>query len=174
MKLYDRLGNEIGELYDMSEPGEVDNATEISDNGIELIKSFEGFRSNPYYDSVGVPTIGYGTTRYLDGTKVSMSDKPISKDEATALLKKQVSDIYGKAVNDYKTIDTNQNQFDAMTSLCYNIGTGAFKSSTLLKKHNAGDFKGAADEFLRWVYAGGQVLQGLVNRREKEREIYLS
>ena len=82
--------------------------------------------------------------------------------------------IFECTVNDAITGVLTQNQFDALVSLTYNIGSGAFKNSTLLKKLNAGDYKGAANQFDVWVNAGGKRLQGLVNRRAKEKELFLS
>lgn len=169
MKIYDINQNVIGEIYDMI-------ATEmtISKNGLELIKYFEGFRSKPYLCPAGVPTIGYGSTYYANGTKVTLSDDDISEADATSLLEYQVMSVYGEAVNRYTTVMNNQNHFDALTSFTYNLGEGNLKSSTLLKKHNLGDYAGAGDEFLKWVYSNGKVLQGLVERRESERKLYLS
>ena len=80
---------------------------------------------------------------------------------------------FESAVNSAVTVPINQNQFDALVSLAYNIGTGAFKESTLIKKLNAGDIRGAADQFDVWVNAGGKRMQGLVNRRAKEKEVFL-
>lgn len=145
----------------------------ISKSGLEIIKEFEGFRSKPYLCSAGVATIGYGTTVYSNGTKVRLSDKPISVEEATDMLQYQCDRVYGHCVSG-KAISSTQNQFDAMVSFTYNVGCGAFGSSTLLRKHNARDYKGAADEFLRWNKAGGKILNGLVRRRDAERKLYLT
>ena len=174
MFIYNIDGKVIGELYDVED---VDVPTKIemkiSENGLDLIKLFEGFRSNPYLCPAGVPTIGYGSTRYNNGNKVTMNDKAISKEYATGMLEYQCNTIYGDAVNDYTTIMNDQNQFDALTSFTYNLGAGALKASTLLKKHNKGDFEGASKEFSKWVYADGEVLEGLVIRREKEKDLYI-
>jgi lysozyme len=78
------------------------------------------------------------------------------------------------AVNNAVTVPLNQNQFDALVSLAYNIGTNAFSKSTLVKKLNANDIRGAADQFDVWVNAGGKRMQGLVNRRAKEKALFLS
>ena len=80
---------------------------------------------------------------------------------------------FEKTVNDLVKVPLTQNQFDALVSLTYNIGTGAFEKSTLLKKLNTGDYQGAADQFTVWNKGGGKVLQGLVNRRAKEKEVFL-
>ena len=146
----------------------------ISDKGIELIEMFESFRAEPYLDAVGVPTIGFGTTRYSNGERVRMDDKPISRDEAADIMRKQINDTYGAAVNKYATAPTTQDQFDALTSFTYNLGTGSLRKSTLLKYHNEKNYGMAANEFKKWVKAGGVTLKGLVNRRNAERELYES
>lgn len=145
----------------------------ISQNGINLIKGFEGLRLQPYLDSVGVPTIGYGSTYCICGSKITMQSKPITEAVAEFMLRTNVQ-IYVDAVNKAITKIPTQNQFDAMVSLCYNIGVGNFSKSTLVKKFNQGDIQGTADQFPRWNLAGGKVLQGLVNRRAKERVLFLS
>ena len=142
--------------------------------GIELIKRFEGFSAEPYICPAGVPTIGYGATYYPGGRKVTMSDDAITEEEATQLLANMLG-VYEEPVNDSVTSDINQNQFDALVSFTYNLGAGAFKSSTLLKKVNADPCDPSiAFEFSRWVKAGGRVLQGLVKRRDAETELYFS
>jgi len=146
----------------------------ISKAGIELIKEFEGFSAKPYLDVALVPTIGYGTTHYTGGQKVTLNDAPLDELSATYLLAKQVDEMYGHAVDAYTTQPTTQNQFDALTSFAYNLGAGALRGSTLLKKHNAGDYNGAANEFGKWTHAGGKVVRGLVARRDKEKELYLA
>ena len=145
----------------------------LSNEGTNLIKEFESFRSNPYHCSAGVATIGYGTTIYPDGTRVSMSDSPITEREASDFLRITIDKDYGKCVNDYVNVNLTQNQFDALVSFTYNLGCGSLKSSTLLKRVNEERHLEAADEFLKWVYANGEVLNGLVRRREAERELYL-
>ena len=145
----------------------------ISKDGLDLIKSFEGFRSKPYLCPAGVPTIGYGTTYYEDGTHVTLDDEPVTKKEATKMLEEQVNRVYGSTVSRYVTSDTTQNQYNALVSFTYNLGAGNLKSSTLLKKHNRGDYKGASKEFKKWVKAGGKKLKGLERRRKAEKELYL-
>jgi lysozyme len=144
----------------------------ISENGLNLIKEFEGFRSAPYLDAVGVPTIGYGATYYPNGKKVTMNDIPISEKQATDLLRNMVV-VYENAVDALVVPLINQNQFDALVSFTYNLGKGALKSSTLLKRVNANpndpDIK---NQFNKWVKAGGRTLQGLVKRRAKEANLY--
>jgi len=145
----------------------------ISKFGLEIIKYFEGFREEPYLCSAGKPTIGFGSTYYADGTAVTMDDDPITEEEATILLEQTVNEEYSITVDEGVLVEVNQQQCDAMISLTYNIGSGAFLSSTLLKYCNLEEHQQAADEFLKWVYVNGEVSQGLVNRRAVERELYL-
>lgn len=145
---------------------------EISANGIDLIKSFEGFSASTYLCPANVATIGYGSTVYADGTHVTLKDKPISEEEARYLLCKQVNDYYGQAVNRYVQVEINQNQFDALCSFAYNLGVGSLKSSTLLRKLNLGEYASASNQFLRWNRAGGKVLKGLVRRRKAEKDLF--
>jgi len=108
----------------------------ISPFGLAIIKYFEGFRAEPYLCSAGVPTIGYGSTYYEDGTKVTLDDEPITEEDATILLEQTVNDEYSITVDEGVLVDVNQQQFDAMVSLTYNIGSGAFLGSTLLEHCN--------------------------------------
>lgn len=144
----------------------------ISSKGLDLIKEFEGFSAEPYLCPGGIPTIGYGNTYYGDGTKVSLEDKSITKDYAECMLEKSINDVYSKCVNDNAPRTQMQRRFDALVSFTYNLGCGNLKSSTLLKKHNLGDFIGAEKEFIRWNKAGGKVLAGLTRRREAESKLY--
>ena len=179
MKLYNKNGLVIGEIYEENavvnpEPESVDTYMYISEHGLSMIEYFEGFRSNPYLCPAGVPTIGFGTTVYPNGTRVTMQDKSISENEARQMLREQVNKLYGDAVNRLVYVPLYQYQFDALSSFTYNLGEGNLKSSTLLKRVNENRHLEAADEFLKWVYANGEVMQGLVNRREAERKMYLS
>ena len=140
----------------------------ISTNGIDLICSFEGLRLKAYDDGVGVWTIGYGTT-VIDGTKVKKGDT-CTLEQARSYMANDLKK-FESAVNQVK-VPLNQNQYDALVSLAYNIGVGAFLSSTLFKKLNAKDYKGAAEQFDRWNRAGGKVMRGLTNRRAKERKLF--
>ena len=142
-------------------------------NNTDIIIQFEGFESDPYFCPAGVATIGYGSTRYANGKAVLMGDKAITKDEAMTLLYDTL-DTYEKAIHDNVKVPINQNQFDALVSFVYNVGTGNFAKSTLLKKLNNADYKGAADEFLRWNRGGGKVLNGLTRRRDAERSLFLT
>ncbi|MGS4272710.1 lysozyme [Serratia marcescens] len=144
----------------------------ISKNGIELIKRFEGLELKAYQDSVGVWTIGYGWTQTVDGKKIAPG---MRIDQATAdrLLKCGVVQ-YEQGVNQLVKVRITQGQFDALVSFAYNLGLRSLSTSTLLQKLNAGDKQGAADEFGKWVNAGGKRLDGLVARRAAEREMFLS
>lgn len=144
---------------------------EVSKNGIDLIAGFEGFVSKPYLDPIGIPTIGYGNTFYLNGKKVTLNDAPISEIEARKLLS-IIANKFGQQVKEV-TRELNQNQFDAVVSFVYNVGIGNYKKSTLLKKINANPCDASiAYEFSRWNKAGGKILSGLVKRRKKEAELY--
>lgn len=142
-----------------------------SDKCLKLIAKFEGLRLKPYLDAIGVPTIGYGNTYYLDGSKVTMKDKPISKDEAWALLQDHVDDFITRV--DKLAPGLNENQLSALTSFAYNVGLGNLKKSTLLKKVKANKVDPTIKaEFLKWDRAGGKVLPGLTKRRVEESELY--
>lgn len=137
-----------------------------SQRGLSLIKSFEGLRLQSYQDAVGVWTIGYGTTRGVTG---GMS---ISKEQAERMLLQDVQ-RFEPEVHRLVTAQLNQNQWDALVSFTYNLGSANLKSSTLRRLINAGDYAGAAEQFPRWNKAGGKVLPGLVRRRAAERDLFL-
>lgn len=141
--------------------------------GLNLIKKYEGLRLSSYLCPVGIPTIGYGSTRYPNGKKVILGEKLANEKEATQLLLSTLSP-FEAAVNKHLP-NLNQCQFDALVSFTYNLGTGAFVKSTLLKKAkvNAAD-PSIVDEFLKWNKAGGKVLAGLTNRRRDEANLYFS
>lgn len=145
---------------------------QTSQKGFELIKRFEGCELTAYQDSVGVWTIGYGWTQQVNGVPVN-AGMTISQACADKLLS-SCAVQYEQAVDRLVTTTINQNQFDALVGFTYNLGVTALEGSTLLKKLNAGDVDGAADEFLRWNKAGGKVLSGLTRRRAAERELFLS
>lgn len=140
---------------------------------IELIKRFEGFSAKPYPCPAGVPTIGYGSTRDTDGKAITLQHPPITEAQARALLAATLV-TYENAVTRYVKVPLNQNQFDALVDFAYNAGAKNLLTSTLLKKLNAGDYIGASKEFSKWVYGGGKKLNGLVKRREAERQLFIS
>lgn len=144
-----------------------------SNKCIELIKRFEGFSAKPYLCPAGVPTIGYGSTRDTDGKAITMQHPPITEAQAKSLLMATLT-TYENAVNRYVKVPLNQNQFDALVDFAYNAGAKNLLTSTLLKKLNAGDYAGASKEISKWVYGGGKKLNGLVKRREAERQLFIS
>ena len=149
------------------------NQMKLSANGFKLLGELEGIVLRPYRDSVGIPTIGIGSTYYEDGTKVKMSDKAITKERAIQLAKNVVKSFEAQ-VNKSILPTMVQNQFDAMVLLCYNIGESGFARSSVVRNFNAGNIQKAADSFLLWNKAGGKVVRGLVNRRNIERTLFLS
>ena len=138
----------------------------ISQTGIDLIKDFEGFRSEPYRCSANVPTIGFGSTH-----GVTMESTPITLAEGEALLKRDLV-RFERAVHRLCPVPLTQGQYDALVSFSFN--TGSLSASTLRRKLMREDYIGAADEFPRWVFAAGRRLAGLVRRREAERVLFLS
>lgn len=138
----------------------------ISEDGLNIIKKYEGFRANAYYCPAGVLTIGYGHTKGVQKCDI------ITHDEAEQILKEDI-EWAESAINLLVKMPINQNQFDALTSFVFNLGANNFKSSTLLKKINMQDFSGAAKEFARWKFAGGKILNGLVKRRAEEAALFI-
>ncbi len=151
----------------------------INTNGIELIKKYEGCRLQAYFDSVGIPTIGYGRTK-----NVKIGDT-CSLAQATAWLLEDIEDAEN-IVNEYVTAKITENQRAALTSFVYNIGAGVEGEkdglcelkdggqSHLLIYTNMGAFGKAADQFLLWAKAGGVTVMGLIRRRTDERTLYLT
>jgi lysozyme len=139
----------------------------LSRAGLDFIKQAEGFRSRAYQDSAGVWTIGYGHTGNVRPGDV------VTEAEALDLLAKDAA-ASEAAVDRLVTVQINQQQFDALVSFCFNLGAGALEGSTLLRLLNDGDFAGAADQFQRWVYAGGTQLPGLAKRRAAEARMFAS
>lgn len=140
----------------------------INQSGLDLIKSFEGFRASPYICPAGVLTIGYGTT----GKRVKAGMPPVTKATAEQWLREDVQ-VFEQAVDRLVTVPLTSNQFSALVSFVYNIGSGAFASSTLLKRLNAKLYSEAAAQFERWNKGGGKVLPGLTRRRQAEKALFL-
>lgn len=143
----------------------------LTQEGIDLIKQFEGWRSNAYQDSVGVWTIGYGHTSNAGPPKVHSGLK-ITLSEGETILRRDLK-TFENAVARNVTVPLNPNQYSALVSFCYNVGPGNFARSTLRRRLNTGDYLGASKEFLKWNKAGGTVLAGLVRRREAEQALFL-
>lgn len=140
----------------------------INKTGIDLIKSFEGCRLAAYLDTGGVPTIGYGHT----GPGVQIGLK-WSQSRADSQLVADVTQ-FAHAVGNACKVEPNDNQLSAMTSLAYNIGVAAFKSSSVLRLHNQRKFAEAANAFSMWKKDNGEVVAGLVRRRAAEAQLYLT
>lgn len=138
---------------------------QLSDNGLNLIKAFEGLRLDAYYDPGGTLTIGYGHTAGVQ------PGQHITPQDAADLLRQDLA-WAEQCVDRYVTAPITQEQYDALVSLVFNIGCGAFMQSTLLRKLNAGDYESAAEQFGVWIKAGGKVLPGLVRRREDEEQLF--
>jgi lysozyme len=148
--------------------------TTSSSKGIDLVKSYEGFSSKPYLCPANVVTIGYGTTRYPNGVKITLKDAPITEAKALEYLMLDMKS-FERNVDSYCRDDINQNQFDALVSFCYNVGPNALKASTLLKKVNINpNDPSIANEFAKWNKGAGRVLKGLVRRRKEEAQLYFS
>lgn len=147
-----------------------DDDLEISKDGIELIKHFEGFKANAYLCPAGVWTIGYGTIRYANGKKVREGDK-CTKAQATGYLKDDIT-RFEKSVNKLVTVPLQQHQFDALVCWTYNLGVTNLKNSTMLKVLNKGLYDQVPDQMRRWNRAGGKVLKGLTRRREAEAVLF--
>ena len=136
------------------------------EKAIDLIKKYEGFSARPYKCPAGVLTIGYGRT-------IDVRPYEITTEKAeTIWLDKYVKTIADQILALVK-VELSNNQICALIDFVYNLGIGNFKSSTLLRKINQGDFSAAANEFLKWNKAGGIVLKGLENRRIAERMLFL-
>lgn len=154
----------------------------LDNKGYLLIATFEGLRLKPYLCSAGVPTIGYGSTFYPSGRKVTMRDKPITQETAFWMLK-QVANMFAKDVDSLVTSNINQNQFNALVSFAFNLGSDidadnipeGLGDSRLLRRVNANpNDPEIAREFVKWNKAGGRVLDGLTKRRLKEAELYFT
>ena len=138
-------------------------ALSLSAAALVGIAAHEGYVGHAYQDIVGVWTIGFGTTENV---------KPGDRIDPVRALKRKMTDVekFEGALKTCVKVPLHQHEYDAFISLAYNIGSSAFCSSTLVRKLNASDYTGACKEILRWNRAGGQVVQGLVNRRQAEYE----
>lgn len=133
-----------------------------------LIRQCEGLKLKAYLDPVNILTIGYGHT----GPDVT-DGKKITVDEAEFLLQTDVTHAADSVLQLTNGV-VNQGQLDALTDFVFNLGSSKLRSSTLLQKHKAGNYAGAAAEFSRWIYAGGRICAGLIKRRAAETHLYLS
>ena len=137
----------------------------------DLIRKYEGFSAKPYKDVAGIPTIGYGTTYYPNGVKVTMKDPSVTTGHAETYLENHVNGVASSVLRLVK-VALRQGQLDALTSLVYNIGIGNFSASTLLRVLNQGKYTAASDQILVWSKAGGVVVRGLELRRESEKVLF--
>ena len=149
----------------------VNGQLDISDNGYAIIRDAEGFRSTAYLDTGGVWTIGFGTIKYPNGTSVKKGDT-CTRNEAEQWLKNDCVWV-DACLDKYVKVNLNQNQFDALASFVYNIGETAFIKSTMLTLINQNSLTSAASQFDRWVFDNGKRIQGLVNRRAREKSLFL-
>lgn len=145
------------------------------DIAAELCRRFEGFRTKPYICPAGVPTIGYGSTYYADGRKVTMQDAPISEPAARELLMRELFHTYTPGVLrqcpgllPLALLQDDWRKLNAIVDFAYNLGVGRLQTSTLRRKINAQDWQGAKEQLMLWVRGGGRVLPGLVARRKAE------
>jgi lysozyme len=152
----------------------------MSQHGLELLEQWEGFKSEVYKDSAGLPTIGVGhllTKSELSSGKIVINGVAVSY--ANGLTDQQVTNLLAQdvkpaeqCVNSGVKVSLNQDQFDALVSFTFNVGGGAFTNSTLLKVLNQGKYDQVPDQLRRWTRSGGKVVQGLVNRRENEIKLW--
>lgn len=137
----------------------------IGEAGLALIKEFEGCKLIAYQDSVGIWTIGYGSTRDVHKGMI------IDATEAEIRLLRDL-EVAEKCVTNSVTVPITSNQADALISFTFNLGCGNLRKSTLLRRLNDGDDEGAANEFTKWDMAGGKVLPGLTRRRLAEQALF--
>ena len=134
-----------------------------------LCRVFEGFKSKPYLCPAGVPTIGYGSTYYGNGTKVTLQDVPISEVDARALLLHELQYTYTPGVLRLcPQLVTDERRLNAIVDFVFNAGIGRLQTSTLRRKINERDWLAAEAELNKWVRGGGKILPGLVKRRQAE------
>lgn len=150
----------------------------LSQRGLDLIAEVEGLMLKPYKDVAGLWTIGVGHLLTKDELSTGTVNgyawrNGISHSQALDILSVD-AEIAERAVNRYVEVPLSQHQFDALVSFVFNVGSGAFKKSTLLRKLNAGDYQSVPSEMKRWNKAGGKVVKGLINRRNKEIKLWLS
>lgn len=135
---------------------------------MELVQKFEGLSLIRYGDATGLPTIGYGHL-----IKPDEHYEEISEDEALELLHCDLQ-IAGSAVERLIKVSLDDNEFSALVDFVFNLGSGVLQASTLRRNLNRGDYKGAAEQFNKWVYAGANKLPGLITRRNVERKLFLT
>jgi lysozyme len=145
---------------------------EMTDEGLALIKTFEGFRARAYRDPVGVWTIGYGHTS-MAGAPDVRAGMVVSEAEAAEILRRDV-EMFARGVRERLTRKVSDAQFSALVSFAYNVGLGALAKSSVLRAVNAGDFEAVPRRLSLWTKAGGRTLPGLVRRRAAEAALFVS
>jgi len=153
-------------------PHPANDDLDISATGVGLVARFEGFRPDWYRDAVGVWTIGFGTTEAVEGVSRAKIDAPISRKRGRTFLRRGLR-AAEQCVHHIANVPLQQSQYDALVSWVYNVGCRAAEGSTLRRRLAERRYTGAADELLRWVWAGGKRLDGLVRRRKAERALFL-
>jgi lysozyme len=134
-----------------------------------LCRQFEGFRSKPYLCPAGIPTIGYGSTYYSDGRKVTLGDDPMDESNARALLMIELEHTYLPGVlRNCPILATDEKKCNAIVDFVYNLGIGRLQTSTLKRKINAQEWEAAQEQLMLWTKGGGKVLPGLLKRRQAE------
>lgn len=146
-------------------------ARQINAHGLDKLKQWEGLRKTAYKDSAGVWTIGYGHTAAA-GSPRPTPKMTITEQKAEEILTSDLTQ-YEKAVEQSVKVTLTDNQFAALVSFTYNVGIGAFKNSTLLKKLNKGEYDAVPSEMMKWVKCGGKQNQGLINRRRAEGYLWM-
>lgn len=146
---------------------------QINAQGLAIIKHYEGFKSDPYVCPAGYWTIGYGSIRDKHRRRVHADTDSISTIEGEMLLLLELDEVerYVKAL---VNVELTENQFSALCSFVFNVGSGRFKASTLRAKLNRGDYEGASEQFKWWRKGGGRILKGLVLRRQAETDLFLA
>ena len=144
----------------------------MTDEGLDLIKLYEGYSSSPYLCPANHWTIGYGAIWGMDDKRVTEDHPDINKDQADYLLRRDVKKSQVAVLRLIK-VPLEDGQFNSLCSFVFNLGSGSLQSSTLRRKINRGDYIGAANEFPRWIWAGGRKLKGLIKRRNDERLMFL-
>ena len=143
----------------------------INAAGLYVIQQSEGYSASVYRCPADRWTIGYGSTWDIHGAAIKKDQPDITKDEGEALLRRELAHVEN-SVRTLIKVPLNENQFSAVCSLAYNIGTGNLQSSTLRSKLNRMDYSGASDEFPKWRRASGKIMRGLVKRRAIEQELF--
>jgi len=135
----------------------------------ELCRKYEGYRAKPYLCPANVATIGYGSTYYADGKKVTLQDPPMDEPTARALLLVELEHTYLPGVlRNCPILITDERKCNSIVDFAYNCGVGRLQTSTLKRKINANDWEGAKEQLMLWTKGGGRVLPGLVKRRISE------